>query len=73
VYNRGVDHLVNVVYIRLEMSGKCGECLVNVNDINELFTVDSLLYADDLKLYSRIHNMHDCIELQSNVDLLSDW
>jgi hypothetical protein len=47
--------------------------LLFINDINEIFTVDSLLYADDLKLYWRIHNMHDCIELQSNVDLLSDW
>jgi ribonuclease P/MRP protein subunit RPP40 len=34
--------------------------LLFINDINEIFTVDSLLYADDLKLYSRIHNMHDC-------------
>jgi ribonuclease P/MRP protein subunit RPP40 len=46
--------------------------LLFINDINEIFTIDSFLYADDLKLYSRIHNMHDCIELQSNVDLLSD-
>jgi ribonuclease P/MRP protein subunit RPP40 len=47
--------------------------LLFTNDINEIFTVDSLLYADDLKLFSRIHNMHDCIELQSHVDLVSDW
>jgi ribonuclease P/MRP protein subunit RPP40 len=32
--------------------------LLFINDINEIFTVDSLLYADDLKLFSRIHNMH---------------
>jgi ribonuclease P/MRP protein subunit RPP40 len=46
--------------------------LLFMNDINEIFTVDSLLHADDLKSFSRIHNMRDCIELQSNVDLLSD-
>jgi hypothetical protein len=47
--------------------------LLIINDINEIFTVDSVLYPDDLKLYSRIHNMHECIKLQTNVDLLSDW
>jgi hypothetical protein len=47
--------------------------LLFINGINEIFTVDYLLYADDLKLFSRIHNMHDCIELQSHVDLVSDW
>jgi hypothetical protein len=47
--------------------------LLIINDINEIFTVDSVLYPDDLKLYSRIRNMHECIKLQTNVDLLSDW
>jgi hypothetical protein len=32
-----------------------------------------LLFADDVKLYSTIRDISDCMRLQSNVDVLYGW
>jgi hypothetical protein len=31
------------------------------------------IYADDTKLYSAIHNMDDCLNLQEDLDMISNW
>lgn len=45
-----------------------------INDINTCFRYTNfLLYADDLKLYKIIKNINDSIELQSDLNRLSDY
>ena len=49
--------------------------LLYINDIFELFgaPVMSMLYADDLKLYSIIESQHDADHLQRCLDALNKW
>jgi hypothetical protein len=44
-----------------------------INDIVEIFSLNVLLFADDVKLYSTIRDISDCMRLQSNVDVLYGW
>lgn len=45
-----------------------------INDVPNIFThVLILMFADDLKLYKIIHNIEDCLSLQSNLNCFSDW
>jgi hypothetical protein len=47
--------------------------LLFINDIVEIFSLNVLLFADDVKLYSTIRDISDCMRLQSNVDVLYGW
>lgn len=49
--------------------------LLYINDIFELFgpPVVSMLYADDLKLYSIIESQHDADQIQRCLDSLNEW
>lgn len=48
--------------------------LIFVNDIPDVFlTSRCLMYADDLKIYSRIENASDCIKLQDDLIRLQEW
>jgi ribonuclease P/MRP protein subunit RPP40 len=47
--------------------------LLFINDIVEIFSLNVLLLADDVKLYSTIRDISDCMRLQSNVDVLYGW
>ena len=35
--------------------------------------VPCLLYADDIKIYTTIHGIDDCENLQKNLNVVSDW
>jgi hypothetical protein len=47
--------------------------LLFINDIVEIFSLNVLLFTDDVKLYSTIRDISDCMRLQSNVDVLYGW
>ena len=47
--------------------------VVFINDIATNLNVESLLYADDLKIYSVIENEQDCENLQNNLNMVNDW
>ena len=47
--------------------------LVFINDICAGFKANALLYADDLKLYSRIGGIEDALILQNDISFLEDW
>ena len=47
--------------------------LIFINDINCVFDINFLLYADDLKIYLKVDNLHDCYQLQTNIDNLVLW
>jgi hypothetical protein len=47
--------------------------LLFINDIVEIFSLNVLLFADNVKLYSTIRDISDCMRLQSNVDVLYGW
>lgn len=48
--------------------------IIFINDIVDgLDNVNYLMYADDLKLFSKINSIDDCIRLQKNLDKVSDW
>jgi hypothetical protein len=47
--------------------------LLFINDIVEIFSLNVLLFADDVKLYSTIRDISDCMRLQSNIDVLYGW
>lgn len=44
-----------------------------INDLTGGFKCNFLLYADDLKLFTRIRSQVDCQKLQSDVDTLYHW
>lgn len=52
-----------------------GPLLFNIfiNDIVANLTINCLLYADDLKLYSRISSQSDCEILQQNLNCIDNW
>ena len=47
--------------------------LLFVNDIPELIHSRILLFADDIKIWTRVKNVEDCYRLQHDLDALSDW
>lgn len=53
----------------------CGPILFSlfVNDIATDLNVDSSMYADDLKASTQIKSIDDCINLQRNIDIISDF
>lgn len=46
---------------------------IYVNDIVDELDVDCLMYADDLKIYSRIQSIYDCERLQQNLLKIHSW
>lgn len=47
--------------------------LIFINDIADVIDCQKLLFADDLKLYNKINNMHDCLSLQENLYNVQVW
>lgn len=48
--------------------------LIFINSLPDIFkTSSSSLFADDHKLSKKINDVNDCLALQSDLDLLSDW
>lgn len=48
--------------------------LLLINDIPSVFKFcNILLYADDLKMYSIIRNMNDCMLFQKDIDTFLEW
>lgn len=47
--------------------------IIFIDDIIEDLQCKSLLYADDLKLFTSINNIEDCIALQNDLQSLSRW
>ena len=47
--------------------------LLFINDISQVITVNFELFADDLKIYRQIGSVGDHVELQRNIDAVSDW
>ena len=44
-----------------------------INDLPNSISCDSLIFADDVKLYRRITNFNDCYNLQQDLTQLSRW
>lgn len=47
--------------------------LLFINDLPIRLKSENTLFADDLKIYSKINNTDDCIRLQEDIDRLSSW
>ena len=87
IENYLVDRLQNVKYksfISKDINVKSGVpqgshlgpllFILFINDIKfKLSSCSFLMYADDLKLYSEIKSLQDCITLQLNLDSLVSW
>lgn len=52
-----------------------GPLLFNIfiNDLGKNLKTAYLLFADDLKMYAKILSLNDIIELQNDLNRLSDW
>jgi hypothetical protein len=52
-----------------------GPLLFNIfiNDIIQDLPVSCLLYANDMKIFTSIREVGDCVRLQDNIDLISTW
>ena len=44
-----------------------------LNDIVEVIDVNCLIYTDDLKIFTTVGNLNDCLRLQNNLNKLNDW
>lgn len=47
--------------------------LLFINDICYNLKCNCLLFADDLKIYSAIQDIDDCVKLQSDLNIIMDW
>lgn len=47
--------------------------LMFINDLPDIFSSSSLLFADDTKIFRKICCLNDCYALQSDVQLLTAW
>lgn len=47
--------------------------LLFINDLCDQLECEKVLFADDLKIFSRIHVLDDCENLQSQIDVLKAW
>jgi hypothetical protein len=47
--------------------------LIFINDLLDSFSCECLAFADDIKLFKRIQSVDDCIALQSDIKVLTDW
>lgn len=47
--------------------------LLFVNDLTETVSCEKLLFADDLKIFSRIHSRDDCEVLQTQINRIQEW
>lgn len=47
--------------------------IIFINDLVSKMSSHCLLYADDLKVFSKIDNVNDCIKLQKDLQRLSEW
>ncbi|CAH2096311.1 unnamed protein product [Euphydryas editha] len=47
--------------------------LMFMNDLLNKLKCECLAFADDIKIYRRIHSTADCIVLQSDIDILTRW
>lgn len=52
-----------------------GPILFNIfiNDLSEKLNCNFLLFADDLKIYTTITSIYDCIMLQNDINALFNW
>lgn len=53
-----------------------GPLLFNIfiNDVTSIFVHSKcLLYADDLKVFCKINNVRDCVNMQRDIDLFNNW
>ena len=44
-----------------------------INDLPDCIKTNLLMFADDVKLFKKISNINDCLELQRDIDRLTDW
>ena len=47
--------------------------LIFINDLPETLTCQTLMFADDVKLYKKITSLNDCTDLQQDLNKLSEW
>ena len=47
--------------------------LIYINDLPDLIKSTVLLFADDTKLYNLLNNENSTVQLQNDLDLLTDW
>lgn len=44
-----------------------------INDLSDIIAVPHLLYADDLKLFSTVSNLNDCVRLEESLQTIQEW
>lgn len=47
--------------------------LIFIDDLINLLDTDRLMFADDLKIYTSISTLEDCLNLQSNLNKVNQW
>ena len=47
--------------------------IIYINDLPNQFTCQTLLFADDLKIFTEINSIDDCSILQDDLNVLDNW
>lgn len=72
------DGLQSIEYVAtsgVPQGSNLGPLLFNVfiNDITDVIDTKCLLFADDLKIFSKVRNTEDCQRLSQNLYRIEDW
>jgi hypothetical protein len=53
----------------------CGSLVFNlfINDVVDDLSCEVLLYADDIKIFTKINSLIDCVRFQINLDKIMSW
>lgn len=47
--------------------------LLFINDLSLTLQCETLMFADDVKIFTAVTNLTDCIELQNNLSIVCEW
>jgi len=75
VYYNGHSSILSKISSGVVQGSNLGPILFTlfINNITDIVSVQTLMYADDVKIFCNVKNVFDCINLQNDLDKIQLW